>query len=124
MRIVKLATALLALVSAPALAGEAMSVTTFLTKAESLKKKGALALFSGELKLLTDQVKADSVALRSENDALAKAGKAKSYCAPEGFGMDQDKVLEAMRAAPAAHRNTMSTKDALRAYLAARHPCR
>lgn len=101
-----------------------MSVATFLGKAEGLKSKGPLALFSGDIKLLMNQVKADSAQLRAENKALEAAGKSKHYCLPEGGKMTEKDIMGAMEAVPAAQRAQTSTKAALRAYIARRHPCR
>ena len=109
--------------ASPAMAAP-MSVETFVTKADALKKKGAMAMFSGDLKLLMNQVKADSASPRAENDALARAGKPKHYCTPDKFTMGQDDIMGAMNAVPAAQRSATSTKLALRAYIARRHPCR
>ena len=114
----------LGLVTLPLNAAMAMPVATFLTKAEALQKKGALAMFSGDLKLLMNQIKADSAALRAENEAAAAAGRPKAYCAPEGGAkLNQKDVMEAMSAVPAANRTTVDTKSAIRAYLAKRFPC-
>jgi hypothetical protein len=99
-------------------------VATFLDKAAALKRKGPLALMSGDLKLLTNQIKQDSAELRAQNQALEAAGKRKLYCTPAGFGMDQKQVLQAMENVPAPQRASLSTRDALRAYLAQVHPCR
>ena len=44
-------------------------MTTFLAKADGLKKKGPLAMFSGDLKRLMNQVKSDSIQLRADNAA-------------------------------------------------------
>jgi len=105
-------------------AAAAMPVSTFLAKADALKKKWPLAIFSGDLKLLVRQVKADASALRAESKAAEAAGRRKAYCAPAGgVKLDEKQVLGAMEAVPAAERARTDTKDALRAYLADRHPC-
>ena len=106
-------------------AASAMPVSTFLGKAEGLKKKGPLALFSGDLKLLTNEIKANSGQLRAENLAAVKAGRPKAYCTPEkGVSLSDKDILDAMQAVPAPQRASTSTRDALRAYLARRYPCR
>ena len=111
------------LLAAPA-AASAMPVATFLAKASALKSKGPLALFSGDLKLLTNQINADSVQLRADNNAAAKAGRRKAYCTPAGgTSLSQSDIMQAMQAVPPAQRTKMQTKDALRAYLARRYPC-
>ena len=117
----KLIAAALLLTAAPA---AAMNVATFLAKAEALKKKGPLAMFSGDVKLLTNQVKADAAAIRAERLAAEAAGKPPNHCPPAGGVKLNDKdVLAAMEAVPAAQRPRTSTKGALSAYLARRFPC-
>lgn len=102
-----------------------MSVATFLGKAESLKKKGPLALFSGDIKLLMNRIKGDAAALRSERLAAEAAGNRPAFCPPAGGVKLGDKdIIVAMEAVPAAQRSRTSTKDALRVYMARRFPCR
>ena len=114
----------LALAASPA-AASAMPVSLFLTKAEALQKKGPMALFSGDLKLLTAQIKQDAAQLRAENKAAEAAGRRKAYCTPEGgVKLTNRDILDAMNAVPAPQRTTTRTKDALRAYFARRFPCR
>lgn len=114
----------LALVAAPLTAASAMSVSTFLAKAEALKRKGALALFSGDLKLLTKQVKADAAQIRAERLAAEAAGRRGAFCPlAAGVKLTDNDVLEAMQAVPPALRASTDTRVALRAYLAKRHPC-
>ena len=103
----------------------AMPVATFLTKAEALKKKGPLALFSGDLKLLTKQIKSDAASLRSERLAAKAAGRPTAFCPPEaGAKLTDNDILVAMQAVPAASRGSTDTRAALRAFMARRYPCR
>lgn len=102
-----------------------MPVSTFLAKADRLQKKGPLALFSGDFKLLMNQVKADAAQLRAENKAAEAAGRPKAYCTPaSGVKLTNKDVVGAMQAVPPAERASTSTKAALRAYFARRFPCR
>ena len=113
------------LAMAPLAAAEAMPVSTFLAKADALKSKGALALFSGDLKFLTSQLKSDAASLKAENLAAVAAGRPKNYCAPAGgIKLKNDEVVAAMQTVPVAQRATTDTRDALRAYFARRFPCR
>ena len=113
----------LALLMLPA-AASAMPVSTFLAKAEALKKKGPLAIFSGDLKLLTKQIEADGAALRAQNKAAAAAGRRKAYCTPgAGVKIGQKEVLDAMNAVPPAKRMSTTTQEAMRDYFARRFPC-
>ena len=109
---------------APIASAAAMPVSTFLAKADKLQKKGPLAMFSGDLKLLMNQVRADAGQIRAERLAAKAAGRPTAFCPPDGGAKLSDKdILTAMRAVPPATRANTSTKDALRAYLARRHPC-
>lgn len=103
----------------------AMPVSTFLTKAEALKKKGPLAMFSGDLKLLTRQIKSDAAALRAANQAADKAGRPKAYCTPaKGGSLDDKEIFAVMQAVPPASRATTDTRDVLRAFMARKYPCK
>ena len=114
----------IALGAAPS-AALAMPVATFLSKADALQRKGPMALFSSDLKLLTNQIKRDAGELRAENKAAEAAGRQKSYCAPAGgVKLTNRDIMGAMNAVPPPQRGTTQTKDALRAYFARRFPCR
>ncbi len=114
--------AVAAVVATPA---AAMPVSTFLTKAEALKKKGPLAMFSSDIKLLMNQVKSDAGLIRQERLAAKAAGKPTAFCPPEGGSKMTDKdILAAMEAVPAAERARTDTRIALRNSLARRYPCR
>ena len=112
--------AVLLLFAAPA---AAMPVSTFLAKAEGLKKKGPLAVFSGDLKLLTNTIKSDAAALRAERLVAQKAGRGPAYCPTAGAKLSDKDILTAMEAVPGDQRNTTDSRTALRAYMVRRFPC-
>ena len=114
----------LLLVMAPLASAAAMPVSTFLAKADKLQSKGPLAMFSGDMKLLQNTIKADAAALRAERVAAQAAGKRPAYCPPGPIKMGVKEVITAMRAVPPAQRAATDTKDALRAYFARRFPCK
>jgi hypothetical protein len=105
-------------------AARPLPVSAFLAKVESLKKKGPLALLSGDLKLVMNQVKQDSAQLRAENKALEAAGKRKHYCAPPNSKVTDKELLAAVEQVPVAQRPRTSTKEAFKAYFARRYPCK
>jgi hypothetical protein len=105
-------------------AAAAMPVSTFIQKTNSLKAKGALAVFSGDINLLKRQVKKDGDQLKAENKLLEAAGKRKHYCAPKGSALTLKDLMAAVEAVPVAQRSRTSTKDAFRNYIARQHPCR
>ncbi len=121
MKAALVAGALLLAVAAPA---SAMSVQMFLAKAEALQKRGPLALFSSDMKLLRNQITGDALELRNERLAAQAAGRAAAFCPPEGgIKLTDRDIVAAMEAVPAAQRASTETKAALRAYFGRRFPC-
>jgi hypothetical protein len=113
------------LVVAPVTALNAMTVATFLQKADALKKKGPLALFSGDLKLLKGEAQKAGEALRVERLAAVKAGQRPAYCPTQTQGsLDAEELLTHFRSIPPADRSRMQVKDGLRTLMARKFPCR
>lgn len=103
----------------------AMTVQLFLEKAQTLQKKGPLALFSSDLSLLKKQVTADLTEIRKQRRAAEAARRPTGFCPPAGGVKMTDKdVVSAMEAVPPAQRASTSTMAALRAYFGRRFPCR
>jgi hypothetical protein len=117
-----LAAALLAVL--PLGAANAMDVATFLAKADALQKKGMMALMSSDYKLLKNEIVANSQLLRTERLAAERAHRKPAYCPPAKSGLKSDEILAAFRTIPAAQRPRIPVKDALRALLARKYPCR
>ena len=105
-------------------AAQAMDVATFLAKADALQRKGMMALMSSDYKLLKNEIVAQSQVLRSERLAAQQAGRRPAYCPPAKTGLKSDEILAAFRSIPAAQRPSIDVKDALRALLARKYPCR
>ena len=113
--------------SAPtaALNAQAMPLPQFLAKATALEKKGAFALFSSDMGLLKKEIQNSAVVLRQERLAAEKAGRKGAFCPPGGKGVSigPKELLAHFRAIPAAQREKMQVKDAMRSYMARRFPC-
>lgn len=122
MKLKPLAAALLILV--PLGAAQAMDVATFLVKADAMEKKGVLALMSSDYKLLMGEIRTQGAALRAERLAAEKAGRKPAYCPPAKQSLTAKEVLIAFRTIPAAQRPRIQVKDALRALMARKYPCR
>jgi hypothetical protein len=105
-------------------AAQAMDVATFLVKADALEKKGMLALMSSDYKLLTREIQTQGAALRAERLAAEKAGRKPAYCPPAKQSLTAKEVLTAFRTIPAAQRPRIQVRDALRALMARKYPCR
>lgn len=103
-----------------------MDVATFLAKAEKLEKKGALALFSGDLKTLKREVEAAGEAYRARLASERSAGTAQHSCPPPKgkANMKSDDFMAHLRTYPSARRNTLSVKAAFADLMKQRYPCR
>jgi hypothetical protein len=113
------------LLALPGAATAAMKVDLFLQKADALEKKGMMALLSPYYKLLNGEVEADSAALRQERLAAKAAGRPQAYCpAVDQQGFSSNELLAAFRTIPSGRRARIEVKDALRAFLARKFPCR
>ncbi|MEA3051502.1 MAG: hypothetical protein QOG72_405 [Sphingomonadales bacterium] len=112
------------LAAAPIAAADAMDVATFLAKADALQKKGMLALMSSDYKLLKSEIVANSQVLRNERLAAERAHRRAAYCPPAKSDLNSNEILAAFRTIPAAQRPRIQVKDALRALLARKYPCR
>ena len=119
-----LAAASVLLASAPALAaGGDMSVAQFLSKADALKAKGAMALFSPDIKVLKAEGQAAGEAYRSRLVAERAAGKPSS-CPPKGATVSSDQVLSHLRTYPAPARPRVTMRTAMADFFIKTYPCR
>ena len=116
--------AALLLAALPVTSAQAMDVATFLAKADAVEKKGMMALFSSDYKILKAEVEGASQALRAERLAAQKAGRKPAYCPTGKSSFAVKDILAAMRAVPASQRSRTQVKDALRADFSRRWPCR
>ena len=114
----------LLLISAPAagLRAQTMPVTTFLVKAEALKKKGPLAFFSSDYGKLKAEVNDSAKALGAEQSAARKAGRKPSTCMPNKISIGTDELLNHFRALPRSQQGA-SVKTALMSFVNRKYPC-
>jgi hypothetical protein len=115
-----------ALCLAPLTAAHAqtMTVATFLAKAEALKKKGAMAVFSSDIGKLKAEVEGSGKQLRAERLAAQKSGGKPAFCPPPaGKGsVNSNELLAHFNAIPPAQRG-MSVKDGFAGLLRKKFPC-
>ena len=114
---------ILILVLVPVTALHAMTVTTFLQKADALEKRGVTAMFSSDLRLLKGEIRTAAESLRNERLAAQRAGRRTAYCPPERQGFNSDEILAHFRSIPVAQRGRMDVRDALRGLLVRKFPC-
>lgn len=104
-------------------AGGSMNVATFLAKADALKAKGPMALFSSDMKLLQQEGQAAGAAYKAQLDAERAQGKPSS-CPPKGIKISSDQVLNHLRTYPAAQRPSVSMRTAIGDMFKKTWPCR
>jgi hypothetical protein len=101
-----------------------MTVAAFLEKAEALKSRGALALFSSELRLLKSEVRTAAGTVRAERLAALRAGRRPAFCPPgEGGRFDSAELIRHFQAIPPAQRARMEVRDGLKSLLIRKYPC-
>ena len=123
MRMVKKLVLAAALIALPA-ALHAMTVAVFLEKADALKSRGALALFSSDLRLLKGEVQTAALSLRAERLAAVRAGRRPAFCPPGAGGrFDSDELLRHFHAIAPAQRARMEVREGLRSLLVRKYPC-
>lgn len=108
----------------PALAaGGDMSVATFLAKADALRAKGPMALFSSDLKVLKQEGMAAGMAYKAQLDAERAAGRPSS-CPPTSVNVNPDQVLAHLRTYPADQRPRVTMRAAIGDMFRKNWPCR
>lgn len=100
-----------------------MNVAAFLGKADTLKAKGAAALFSSDIKVLRTEGQAAGEAYRARLKAERAAGKPSS-CPPQGTKVNSDKLLAFLRTYPETVRPRVSMRQAIADYFIRTYPCR
>lgn len=109
-----------------AASAQSMNAENFLSRANKLKAKGPLALFSrGEIKALMDEGKASGDAARRQRLAAVKAGRKPRYCPPDGpQQMDSDEFMTRLAAIPRVERQRINMAEAMTRILIVKFPCR
>lgn len=106
-------------------AAPAMSVEDFLARADRLRAKGALALFSGDYKLLIGEVNGAGQAWRAQLKADQDAGRKSASCPPPPgrTRVTADDLLGYFKSLPPAER-MQSVTQAFSGMMARRFPCK
>ncbi|HEY5459873.1 MAG TPA: hypothetical protein VIJ81_10435 [Sphingomicrobium sp.] len=104
---------------------QTMNAEQFHQRATALKKKGAMAIFSGgEIKALTNEGKAAAAKAREQRLAAVKAGQKPRYCPPEGkHSMDGNEFMNRLGVIPAAERARIDMTEAMTRILIQKFPC-
>ena len=123
---VALLVAAVAVLSPAAASAQSMNAESFLQRANKLKAKGPLALFSrDEIKALMTEGKASFEASRGQRLAAVKAGKKPRYCPPEApQPLGSDEFMTRLGAIPRPERQKINMTEATTRILIAKFPCR
>lgn len=117
------------IMAAMALASPAMaapgdiSVATFLAKADALKAKGAMALFSSDMSLLKSEGQAAGAYYKARLAQERAAGRPSS-CPPKGVSVDSNELLAFLRTYPANTRPSTAMKSAIADFMIRKFPCK
>jgi hypothetical protein len=116
--------ALAAAVPLTPLFAQSMPVSEFLAKADALQKKGAMAVFSGDIGKLKAEVTNSGKQLRAEQVAAQKAGRKPATCMPEQgkASISSNELLAHFRSIPPAQRN-MTVKAGFAGLMRKKYPC-
>ena len=119
----KAVVAALLMVGAAMPANAAMTVGTFLARANALRDQGPMALMSPDLPALKAEAKAATNQLKAERAARAAAGKPPIACVPEGESVGIMDMLDGLNELPASYQKR-PLKDGYARVLANLYPCR
>jgi hypothetical protein len=112
----------LSLPAVPA-AAQAMSVRDFLAAADRLPQN-ASAVLRPEGRRLVNEVTGAVSRLKAEQAADVEAGRRPAHCIPaRGTGITPQALMARLRSLP-ANRRDQSVTEAIRQWMAERHPCR
>lgn len=103
-------------------AGAAMTVGTFVAKANALRANPLTAFTSPDFALLRTEAQAATARLKAERDARKAAGKPPIACVPPGQSIGITDMLDGLAALPAKDR-ALPLKDGYAKVIAKRFPC-
>lgn len=111
------------LAATPAIAASRMNAADFLARADVLKRRGPMALFSGDLKRLQYAAETSGDELKAEHDAAKRAGRPLTYCTPDRKVLGPQELLDGLHRIPAAELKAMDIKQAMHRILVNNYPC-
>ena len=117
--------ACLLLIAVPAAASaQSMNAETFYQKGIGLKKKGPMALFSGDIGVLMREGKGAGKAAGLARAAALKDGRTPRFCPPsEVRGMGQSEYFDRLSRIPQAERRRIDITEATNRIMAGKYPC-
>jgi hypothetical protein len=120
-RLVSIAVVAAMLGAAPV--GAAMTVGTFVHRADALRDQGFAAMLSPDFQVLKEEARQAKAQLKADNAARVAARKPRIACVPEGESVGIEEMLDGLAALPAADQRR-PLKDGYAKVLARKFPCR
>ena len=115
---------LILLATPVAASAQSMNAGEFHRRANALKAKGPLAVFSGDIKVLMNEVKASAERSRVQRLATVKSGGTPRYCPPPGKQqLGSTEFMNRLEAIPAGDRSRIDMTEATTRILSAKWPC-
>lgn len=112
------------LLVAESASAQSMNAEEFHQRASALQRKGFMALFSGDMKVLMNEGKAAGAKAREQRLADAAAGRKPRYCPPPGqVSIDSNEFIKRLSVIPAADRQRIDMTEATIRILASKFPC-
>ena len=104
---------------------QTMNAEQFHQRATALKKKGAMAIFSGgEIKALMNEGNAACARAREQQLAAIRTGQKPRFCPPEGkHSLGSDEFMTRLEAIAAAERARIDMTEAMTRILIQKFPC-
>jgi hypothetical protein len=102
-----------------------MNAETFHQKATALQRKGMMAVFSKDLKVLMKEGQATGDVVNRRRQATLKAGGKPRYCPPPASPrkMGAEEFMTRLGAIPRADRQKIDMTEAMNRILARKFPC-
>lgn len=112
-----------ALAASPAFAAPGdMNAAIFLQKAEALQARGAMAMFSSDIRVLMAEGQAAGRAYRAQLEGERRAGRPSS-CPPEHARMGSDQLLAHLRSYSPEQRQRITMRAAMADLFRKTYPC-
>ncbi|MFS0772453.1 hypothetical protein [Sphingomonas sp. 1P08PE] len=121
-RTLTLSATLAAAVSMAAPAGAAMTVGTFVQRANVLRQQGFAALLSPDFQILKEEARQAKVQLKAENARRVAARKPGLACVPDGETIGIEEMVDSLAALPAADQRR-PLRDGYAKVLGRKFPC-
>lgn len=100
-----------------------MTLAVFMPKAEALMEKGALAMFSGDMKIVKGEVAGATQAYRARIASDKKAGRAPHSCPPKKGSMKSDELMKHFSSYSQSRRAKVTVKMAFFDLMKKKYPC-